>query len=66
MAPGLLLNGPGTEQVPLNSKSLCKNIVRAPVWGTHDKHPLSWGGWGHNQKISHFYHYYFISVPTDI
>ena len=45
---------PVTEDVPLHSKSLCKNIVRASG-GANNMHPLSWGGGGAETEMIPLY-----------
>ena len=42
-----------TEQVPLHSKSQCKNMTRASGFGggANDMHPLSWGRAAQTEKI---------------
>ena len=44
-APQYVMRPPLTEHVPLNSKSLCKNIARASG-GANKMRPLSGGGGG--------------------
>ena len=53
--PRYVMRPPVTEHVPLNSKSLFKNMARASG-GANNMRPLSWGGGGaQTEKIPFFF-----------